>query len=147
MRTRPSPTVISGHRRGQSKVAISYGLISLGFRVVSRNGRLDFWQAVVSLVEETGALYMGNKPVLKVDSKVSIVMDQMLRLLHECGLPLEDADIINSDGAAMKKLLLEAKPKMTLFTGSSRVAEKLAADLKGRIKLEDAGFDWKILGF
>ena len=35
---------------------------------------------------------------------------------------------------------------MTLFTGSSRVAEKLAADLNGRIKLEDAGFDWKILG-
>lgn len=35
---------------------------------------------------------------------------------------------------------------MTLFTGSSRVAEKLAADLQGRIKLEDAGFDWKILG-
>lgn len=35
---------------------------------------------------------------------------------------------------------------MTLFTGSSRVAEKLAVDLQGRIKLEDAGFDWKILG-
>lgn len=35
---------------------------------------------------------------------------------------------------------------MTLFTGSSRVADKLAFDLKGRIKLEDAGFDWKILG-
>jgi 1-pyrroline-5-carboxylate dehydrogenase len=35
---------------------------------------------------------------------------------------------------------------MTLFTGSSKVAEKLALDLKGRIKLEDAGFDWKILG-
>ena len=42
--------------------------------------------------------------------------------------------------------LLQANPKMTLFTGSSRVAEKLAADLQGRIKLEDAGFDWKILG-
>lgn len=35
---------------------------------------------------------------------------------------------------------------MTLFTGSSKVAEKLTVDLKGRIKLEDAGFDWKILG-
>ena len=35
---------------------------------------------------------------------------------------------------------------MTLFTGSSRVADKLADDLNGRIKLEDAGFDWKILG-
>ncbi|KAK0603102.1 hypothetical protein LWI29_001459 [Acer saccharum] len=35
---------------------------------------------------------------------------------------------------------------MTLFTGNSRVADKLATDLKGRIKLEDAGFDWKVLG-
>lgn len=35
---------------------------------------------------------------------------------------------------------------MTLFTGSSRIANKLADDLNGRIKLEDAGFDWKILG-
>ncbi|KAJ1378455.1 Aldehyde/histidinol dehydrogenase [Sesbania bispinosa] len=93
-----------------------------------------------------GALYMGNKPVLKVDSKVSIVMEQMLRLLHTCGLPVEDVDFINSDGKTMNKLLLEGNPRMTLFTGSSRVAEKLAGDLRGRIKLEDAGFDWKILG-
>ncbi|TVU20441.1 hypothetical protein EJB05_36649 [Eragrostis curvula] len=100
----------------------------------------------IPLLQVMGALYMGNKPVLKVDSKVSIVMDQMLRLLHACGLPAEDMDFINSDGITMNKLLLEANPKMTLFTGSSRVAEKLAADLKGRVKLEDAGFDWKILG-
>eukprot|EP00494_Astrolonche_serrata_P003418 UN03424 len=73
-------------------------------------------------------------------------MEQMIRLLHECGLPAEDVDFVNSDGITMNKLLLEANPKMTLFTGSSRVAEKLAADLQGRIKLEDAGFDWKILG-
>ncbi|XP_056851777.1 delta-1-pyrroline-5-carboxylate dehydrogenase 12A1, mitochondrial-like isoform X1 [Raphanus sativus] len=39
-----------------------------------------------------------------------------------------------------------ANPRMTLFTGSSRVAEKLALDLKGRIRLEDAAFDWKVLG-
>jgi len=100
----------------------------------------------IPLLQVMGALYMGNKPVLKVDSKVSIVMEQMIRLLHDCGLPAEDMDFINSDGVTMNKLLLEANPKMTLFTGSSRVAEKLAADLKGRVKLEDAGFDWKILG-
>ncbi|XP_020268073.1 probable aldehyde dehydrogenase, partial [Asparagus officinalis] len=100
----------------------------------------------IPLLQLMGALYMGNKPVLKVDSKVSIVMEQMLRLLHKCGLPKEDVDFINSDGITMNKLLMEAKPQMTLFTGSSRVAEKLAADLKGRVKLEDAGFDWKILG-
>ncbi|XP_010934312.1 probable aldehyde dehydrogenase isoform X2 [Elaeis guineensis] len=93
----------------------------------------------IPLLQLMGALYMGNKPTLKVDSK-------MLRLLHYCGLPEEDVDFINSDGVTMNKFLLEAKPRMTLFTGSSRVAEKLAADLKGRIRLEDAGFDWKILG-
>ncbi|KAK6123242.1 hypothetical protein DH2020_043015 [Rehmannia glutinosa] len=100
----------------------------------------------IPLLQLMGALYMGNKPLLKVDSKVCVVMEQMLRLLHECGLPLEDVDFINSDGPTMNKILLEAKPRMTLFTGSSRVAEKLAVDLKGRVKLEDAGFDWKILG-
>ncbi|KAK1373338.1 Aldehyde dehydrogenase 12A1 [Heracleum sosnowskyi] len=100
----------------------------------------------IPLLQLMGALYMGNKPVLKVDSKVCIVMEQMLRLLHKCGLPMEDVDFINSDGKTMNKLLLEGKPRMTLFTGSSRVAELLALDLKGRIKLEDAGFDWKILG-
>nr|Q40255.1 RecName: Full=Probable aldehyde dehydrogenase; AltName: Full=Flax-inducible sequence 1 [Linum usitatissimum]CAA60412.1 fis1 [Linum usitatissimum] len=100
----------------------------------------------IPVLQLMGALYMGNKPLLKVDSKVSIVMEQMMRLLHYCGLPVGDADFVNSDGKAMNKILLEANPRMTLFTGSSRVAEKLALDLKGRIKLEDAGFDWKILG-
>ncbi|CAH9095842.1 unnamed protein product [Cuscuta epithymum] len=100
----------------------------------------------IPVLQLMGALYMGNKPVLKVDSKVCIVMEQMLRLLHHCGLPLEDVDFLNSDGETMNKLLLEGKPRMTLFTGSARVAEKLAGDLKGRLKLEDAGFDWKILG-
>lgn len=100
----------------------------------------------IPVLQLMGALYMGNKPVLKVDSKVSIVMEQMMRLLHSCKLPVEDVDLINTDGKTMNKLLMEANPRMTLFTGSSRVAEKLALDLSGRIKLEDAGFDWKILG-
>lgn len=100
----------------------------------------------IPLLQLMGALYMGNKPLLKVDSKVSIVMEQMLRLLHQCGMPLGDVDFVNCDGSTMNKILLEGDPRMTLFTGSSRVAEKLAVDLKGRVKLEDAGFDWKILG-
>ncbi|XP_065852167.1 delta-1-pyrroline-5-carboxylate dehydrogenase 12A1, mitochondrial isoform X2 [Euphorbia lathyris] len=100
----------------------------------------------IPVLQLMGALYMGNKPILKVDSKVSIVMEQMMRLLHYCGLPMEDVDFINSDGKTMNKILMEANPRMTLFTGSSRVAEKLAVDLKGRVKLEDAGFDWKVLG-
>ena len=33
---------------------------------------------------------------------------------------------------------------MTQFTGSSKVAEILARDLHGKLKLEDAGWDWKV---
>ncbi|XP_008437559.2 probable aldehyde dehydrogenase isoform X2 [Cucumis melo] len=61
----------------------------------------------IPVLQLMGALYMGNKPVLKVDSKVSIVMEQMIRLLHHCGLPLEDLDFINCDGKTMNKLLME----------------------------------------
>ncbi|POM75016.1 Aldehyde dehydrogenase, partial [Phytophthora palmivora] len=100
----------------------------------------------ITSLQKMGALFMGNKVLLKVDSKVSIVMQETLRLLHECGMPLTDVDFINSDGAVMNDLLLQIKPRNTLFTGSQAVAEKLAKDLSGRIKLEDAGFDWKVLG-
>ena len=35
---------------------------------------------------------------------------------------------------------------MTQFTGSSKIAERLAKVLNGKIKIEDAGFNWKLLG-
>ena len=35
---------------------------------------------------------------------------------------------------------------MTLFTGSSRVGEHLVKKLNGKVRLEDGGYDWKILG-
>ncbi|CAK4123956.1 unnamed protein product [Aphanomyces euteiches] len=100
----------------------------------------------IPVLQLFGALYMGNRVTLKLDSKVAVVMYEALRMFHECGLPTTDVDFINSDGPVMNELLLKGHPKNTLFTGSSAVAEKLAAELKGRIKLEDAGFDWKILG-
>jgi 1-pyrroline-5-carboxylate dehydrogenase len=36
--------------------------------------------------------------------------------------------------------------RMLQFTGSSGVAEQLAQDMNGRIRVEDAGFDWKVIG-
>ncbi|BBN13896.1 hypothetical protein MPTK1_6g07270 [Marchantia polymorpha subsp. ruderalis] len=131
---------VPGNHLGQQSIGLRwpYGPVTI---ITPFNFPLE-----IPALQLMGALYMGNKPLLKVDSKVSIVMEQMLRLLHDCGMPLEDVDFLNSDGPVMNHVLVEAEPKMTLFTGSSRVAEKLAGDLKGRIKLEDAGFDWKILG-
>ena len=100
----------------------------------------------IPVLQLLGALYMGNRVLLHVDSRVSIVMEQFLRLMHACGMPTEDVDLIHCDGQIMGELLEQLQPRMTLFTGSQGVAERLALQLKGRVKLEDAGFDWKILG-
>jgi 1-pyrroline-5-carboxylate dehydrogenase len=69
-----------------------------------------------------------------------------VRLLHHCGLPKTDLDLLHSNGSTVEYILKNAPARQTLFTGSSKVAEKLVKSLNGRIKIEDAGFDWKILG-
>ena len=102
----------------------------------------------IPVLQVMGALFMGNRPLVKVDSKVSVVFEQFLRLLIHCGLPPSDLDFINCRGQVMGELIKDSKDKIRLlqFTGSKEVAEKLAVDLKGKIKIEDAGFDWKIIG-
>ena len=74
-----------------------------------------------------GALFMGNKPILK---------DDML--------------LIHCSGPVMEKLVAFGAPKpvvqLTQFTGSSDVAHRLLQLTGGRCKVEDAGFDWKIIG-
>ena len=36
-------------------------------------------------------------------------MEQMLRLLHACGMPAGDVDFINGDGLVMHKLLMAVR--------------------------------------
>lgn len=61
-------------------------------------------------------------------------------------MPPSDVDFINCDGPTMEHLSRQEIFKMTQFTGSSKVAEHLASVLRGKIKIEDAGFNWKLLG-
>merc|ERR1711862_969657 len=89
---------------------------------------------------------MGNHVTLKAASTVSIVMEQFVRLLAHCGMPLEDVNLIHCSGRAMGDLLKKAPFRITQFTGSSVTSEHLALELKGKIRVEDAGFDWKIFG-
>jgi len=102
----------------------------------------------IPALQVMGALFMGNKPLVKVDSKVSAVFEQFLRLLIEAGLPAGDVDLIHCGGSEMGKLLSAAKGdlKLVQFTGSSEVAERISDQFNGAVRLEDAGFDWKILG-
>lgn len=56
------------------------------------------------------------------------------------------AFVYATDGSVMEKILKKGDAKTTVFTGSSKVAERLSKSLNGKVKIEDAGFDWKILG-
>lgn len=93
-----------------------------------------------------GALFMGNKVIMKPNSKTTVVMDEFIRMLHYCGMPMSDCDLIHCAGDTFEHLYKMCPIRMTQFTGSTDIAEKLAVLTHGRVRLEDAGFDWKILG-
>ena len=67
-------------------------------------------------------------------------------MLHYCGLPKEDLDLVHCDGPTFETILKKGDARMTLFTGSSTVGEHLVKSLRGLVRLEDGGYDWKILG-
>jgi 1-pyrroline-5-carboxylate dehydrogenase len=102
----------------------------------------------IPALQTMGALFMGNRPLVKIDSKVSAVFEQFIRLLIHCGLDPNDLDYIHCRGENMGSLVAEAADTIRLvqFTGSSAVAERVAATMHGKVRLEDAGFDWKIIG-
>jgi 1-pyrroline-5-carboxylate dehydrogenase len=133
-------TNVSGDHLGQqsSSYRWPYGAVSI---ICPFNFPIE-----IPALQLMGALFCGNKVLLKCDSKVSLVIEQFLRMLLFCGLPPTDVDFINCDGPPMESILLNAPVRLTQFTGSSGVANRLAEKLKGKVKLEDAGFDWKILG-
>jgi len=66
--------------------------------------------------------------------QVCIVAEQLLRLLHHCGMPKADVDFLAGPGSTMGEVLRQAEPRSTLFTGSQRVAEKLALQQAGKVR-------------
>ena len=135
-----SASVVAGDHAGQSSAAHRWPYGGVGL-VTPFNFPLE-----IPALQVLGALYMGNKPLCHVDRRVSIVFEQFVRLLAHCGAPLEDLDVVNGNGPVAGHILKKAPARNTLFTGSRAVAERLCADLGGRVFLEDAGFDWKVLG-
>jgi 1-pyrroline-5-carboxylate dehydrogenase len=100
----------------------------------------------IPLLQLMGALFMGNKVLLKGDSKVALPLEEFVRFLFACGLPKDDIVYVHSNGRQFEELLLQCDVKNTMFTGSSKVCKDLTIKLGGRIKKEDSGLDWKILG-
>ncbi len=100
----------------------------------------------IPVLQLMGALYMGNKPVVKGSETTSVVLEQFVRLLIACGMPPSDLDLIHAEGRVMGELVERAPIRNIQFTGSSEVAELLSKQTHGKVRIEDAGFDWKILG-
>eukprot|EP00899_Mesostigma_viride_P004918 jgi/Mesvir1/14427/Mv09564-RA.1 len=91
---------VSGDHVGQQSVSYRwpYGPVAV---IAPFNFPLE-----IPALQMMGALYMGNKPLVKCDSKVSTVLEQFVRLLHACGMPKGDADVIHADGPPMNELLM-----------------------------------------
>jgi len=100
----------------------------------------------IMCLQTMGALYMGNKPVLKQATVTSIVAEAFVRLLLYCGMPPEDLLLIHCSGQVMEKLVTNPVVQFTQFTGSTEVAGRLLELTKGKCRIEDAGFDWKVIG-
>jgi 1-pyrroline-5-carboxylate dehydrogenase len=95
-------------------------------------------------IQMLSALFMGNKVILKPSSKTSLVIEEFLRLLHHCGMPLEDCDLIHCKGETFENLYTMCDIKMTQFTGSTKVAEKLNACTKERVYMKTNADHWKV---
>ncbi|KAF8821001.1 aldehyde dehydrogenase (naD) family protein [Cardiosporidium cionae] len=100
----------------------------------------------IPVMQFLSAAMVGNKPLVKCHSTQGLSVEQFLRFLHFCGLPQDEIDFINTRGTTMFKLIEKAPLRLLQFTGGSSTAEKLITVMKGRVRVEDSGFDWKILG-
>ncbi|PHJ25109.1 mitochondrial p5cdh [Cystoisospora suis] len=100
----------------------------------------------IPVMQFLAAVMVGNKPVVKAEATQGLPVEQFLRLLHYCGMPPVDVDFINTRGPVMSELLQRAPVRLLQFTGGSSTAQSLIQLMRGRVKVEDAGFDWKILG-
>ncbi len=102
----------------------------------------------IPALQLVGALAMGNRPLIKPETKVSVVLEQFVRLLIHAGLDPNDLDMIHCRGTEMGRLIKDARDNIRLvqFTGSSGVAEHLSEVMSGAVRIEDAGFDWKVIG-
>jgi 1-pyrroline-5-carboxylate dehydrogenase len=53
----------------------------------------------IPVLQMMGALFMGNKVLVKPDIRTGMPLEQFVRLLHFCGLPQNDLSLLYCDGS------------------------------------------------
>jgi len=130
----------AGDRAGQRSIGLRFP-----FGATAVIAPFNFPLEIVGM-QFLGSVMVGNYCVVKPATSVAIVMEAFLEFLLHCGLDPNSCALLPTGGKATEQVLLNSPIQVTQFTGSSTVGERLAEKLKGKIKLEDAGFDVKILG-
>jgi 1-pyrroline-5-carboxylate dehydrogenase len=102
----------------------------------------------IPALQTLGAILAGNCVLVKPAEKVAPVMEQFLRLMLACGVPSDTVMLLNGRGSVVESMITAKNTpiRLTQFTGSSRIAERLAEKTHGKVRIEDAGFNWKVLG-
>lgn len=79
-----------------------------------------------------------------------MVLEEWLRLMLFCGMPPLDVNLIHGVGSGMSRLVHDSCNSKTMramqFTGSNHVAKTLCVATEGKVRIEDAGFNWKVFG-
>jgi len=131
----------AGDRGGQRSIGLRFP-----FGATAVIAPFNFPLEIVGM-QFLGSVMVGNYCMVKPATNVAIVMEAFLEFLLHCGLDPRSCSLLPAGGCATEQVLLKSPNlQVTQFTGSSWVGERLAEKLKGKIKLEDAGFDVKILG-
>jgi 1-pyrroline-5-carboxylate dehydrogenase len=137
-----SGKILPGDSEGQQ--AVSYHFPYGPVAIISPFN-FPFKLPIINLV---AALITGNKPLLKPDNKGGIISEAFVRLLEYCGMPKDSMILLHNDRQNTEKVMNIGKDvfRMLQFTGSSSVAHKLSLLMKGKLKIEDSGYNWTILG-
>jgi succinate-semialdehyde dehydrogenase/glutarate-semialdehyde dehydrogenase len=91
-------------------------------------GIISPWNYPFSIpaTETLAALVAGNAVVLKPSELTPLAALELMRLLHDAGVPSEVFQIVNGDGAAGAALLASPIDKL-IFTGSVATGKRIAA--------------------
>lgn len=102
----------------------------------------------IPVLQFIAGVFTGNKVLLKADNRTSIIMEHFLKLLEHCGGFTDSFDLVHCKGNDMEKLLVQNKDliRQIHFTGSSKIANHICHLMDGKIRFEDSGFNWKIIG-
>lgn len=101
----------------------------------------------ISAFNLIGALICGNMAVLKPDNRCGIAIEALVKLLLYAGMPPESMILMHNNRQNSSNFVKKAAESLRLiqFTGSSKIANELALITKGKVRMEDSGYNWMIL--